>query len=257
MAENEYTVRYVAFLDILGFRELITNLEKDETKLPFVRDLLRNIHNPDPENFKNILPNSGLRAQSISDAVAMSADMTPDGLAHMFMAVERLAQKLLKEGFFLRGAIVKGRVFHDPEMVFGEGVVRAHRYESTVARYPRIMLPREIVADVNQCLNEDRFQKVFNGQVRRSKDGPQYLHVLRLSAQIKDMKSDSSERHKLLATLTDIRNHIQRRLDEAMDEPSHFEKVHWFADYWNEVFFGVDGLKRIEGPGLATLLALN
>jgi len=257
MAESEYPARYVAFLDILGFRELITNLNEDETKLSSVRDLLRNIHNPDPELFKNLLPKSDFRAQSISDAVAISATMTPEGLAHIFMAVERLAQKLLKAGYFLRGAIAKGKVFHDHEMVFGEGVVRAYHFESAVARYPRIMLPREIVEDVAQCLKEGRLKNVFDGQVRRSNDGPQYLHVLRYYARIKKMNNNDPEREQLLDTLTVIRNHIQRRLDEAVDTPSHFEKVHWFADYWNHVFYRVNDLKRIEGPALEILLALD
>jgi len=71
------------------------------------------------------------------------------------------------------------------------------------------------------------------------------------------MKNDDPERQNFVATISDIRNHIQRRLDEAVDEPSHFEKVHWFAEYWNDVFHGVGDLKRIEGPGLETLYAAS
>jgi hypothetical protein len=31
-----------------------------------------------------------------------------------------------------------------------------------------------------------------------------------------------------------MRVHIQRRLSEATDNPQHYEKVRWFANYWNE-----------------------
>lgn len=257
MAEPEYPIRYAAFLDIIGFRELIADLNKDEIQFSAVQDILKNVHNPDLEDLKNLLPHSDLRAQSISDAVAISASMTAHGLAHMFMAIERLAQKLLKAGFFVRGAIVKGRLFHNAEMVFGEGIVRAYDFESKVARYPRIMLPREIVDDVNKYLEAGLMKKVLDGQVRRSKDGPHYLHVLRYYGGITEMKGDDPKRPEFLAKLVDIRDHIQLRLDEAVDDPNHFEKVHWFADYWNDVFLQVKGLKRIEGPGLATLLTLG
>src|SRR4051794_38761770 len=125
MADAEYPVRYVAFLDIIGFRDLIVHLNRDETQLAVVQGLLKNVHNPVLEDLKDLLPRSDLRAQSISDAVAISASMTEFGHAHMFMAIERLAQKLLKAGIFVRGAIVKGRLFHNAEMVFGEGIVRA------------------------------------------------------------------------------------------------------------------------------------
>ena len=260
MADSKYPVKYVAFLDILGFRELIDDLNKDETRLSFVRNLLRNVHNPSPEMLKDIwkgkLPDADLRAQSISDAVAISAKMTPDGLAFMFIVIERLANKLLQAGFFLRGAIAKGKIFHDHEMVFGEGLVRAYHFESKIA-YPRIMLPREIADDVDQYLKKGQFKGVFEGQVRLSKDGPLYLHVLRFTASIKEMTSDNPERPRRLAAITSIRDHIQRRLNAAVDEPSHFEKVHWFADYWNEVFYGVHNLKQIEGSGLEILIGLD
>ena len=42
------------------------------------------------------------------DAVAISAKMTAEGLAHMFVAAELLATKLLSQGYFVRGAIVQG-----------------------------------------------------------------------------------------------------------------------------------------------------
>jgi hypothetical protein len=50
----------------------------------------------------------------------------------------------------------------------------------------------------------------------------------------------------------DISNQLQRRFDEATDNPTHFEKVKWFANYWNDHVrrWDIDGLNRIRGPGL-------
>ena len=174
---------------------------------------------------------------------------------HMFAAIELLCIKLLREGIFLRGAVVKDRLFHDDEMVFGEALVRAYHYESTVAWYPRIMLPREVTADIKNYENAGS-KKFFDGQVRQSTDGPQYWHVLRRFDEIKTRPLDHPKRPERLATLVEIRDKIQSRLDAAVDNPTHFEKVHWFASYWNGVFFQINGLKPIEGAGLRTLLAL-
>jgi hypothetical protein len=258
MAESEYPTRYVAFLDILGFRELVGRLNDDPTQLPLVRNLLRDVHRPPIEEFRETFSGSNLRAQSISDAVAISASEAPEGLAHMFAAVEFLAVKLLKaDGFLLRGAITKGRLYQDQEMVFGEGLVRAYQYESTVVRYPRIMLPREIANDVDQYIRKNKFPRIFGGQIRKSKDGPLYLHVLRRFEDIKNLKADDPDREKSLTTVINVRNHIQRRLDQAVDEPAHFEKVHWFADYWNDVFRSVEGVPAIEAPGLETFWVVD
>jgi hypothetical protein len=69
--------------------------------------LLKRIHTPqqfDPSSFQG----SDFRAQSISDAVAISTAVKANGLMHMFGAIETMATALLAEGYFIRGAIVKG-----------------------------------------------------------------------------------------------------------------------------------------------------
>jgi hypothetical protein len=256
MADDAYPVRYVAFLDIIGFRELINRLNADPTQLEFTRSLMHNIHQPNHTSWDAFFTGSDLKAESISDAVALSSSPTRQGLIHMFAAIELLSIKLLRAGIFLRGAVVKDRLFHDDEMVFGEGLVRAYHYESTVARYPRIMVPRELRADIKGYIDEG-FKEFFGGQVRQSTDGPQYWHVLRRFDEIKTRPLDHPQRPARLATLIEIRDKIQSRLDEAVDNPKHFEKVHWFASYWNEVFFQVDGLEPIQGAGLRPLYALK
>jgi hypothetical protein len=44
---------------------------------------------------------------------------------------------------------------------------------------------------------------------------------------------------------------IQKKFDESVDNPRHFEKVQWFARYWNE---SVDHQELfIYGSGLSTV----
>jgi hypothetical protein len=55
-------------------------------------------------------------------------------------ALEILARTLPERGFLIRGAVANGRLYQST--VFGDGLVRAYHIESTVAKYPRIMIPR-------------------------------------------------------------------------------------------------------------------
>jgi hypothetical protein len=51
---------------------------------------------------------------------------------------------------------------------------------------------------------------------------------------------------------------IQRRFDESVDTPRHFEKVQWFANYWNvSIREERVGLKFINGPGLLPMRFLG
>jgi hypothetical protein len=45
---------------------------------------------------------------------------------------------------------------------------------------------------------------------------------------------------------------IEKRFAESVDTPKHFEKVKWFANYWNETVDPVAGrfVMHINGPGL-------
>src|SRR6476620_10610175 len=126
MAEPEYNERYCAFIDMLGFGELISNLQYGGTPLHALRDLLSKVHNP-PATNAGALARSDFRAQSISDAVALSAATNAAGLGAIIHSVNQLAVDLLTQGFFIRGALVKDRLYHDDKMVFGNALVRAFR----------------------------------------------------------------------------------------------------------------------------------
>jgi hypothetical protein len=128
----KYEDRYCAFIDILGFRQIVDGLGASEAKFESLKDVLTTVHNPAP-TIPVQLPNANFRAQSISDAVALSASVNQDGMMAIFYAVMRLAIDLLGRGYFVRGAIVKGRLHHDDKMVFGEALVRAYRFENEIA----------------------------------------------------------------------------------------------------------------------------
>jgi hypothetical protein len=251
---NKYPVRYVAFIDILGFRNIISRLDKDEFLLDEVCKLLSEVHRP-REELNDLFKKSEFRSATISDAVALSAAPTPAGLANMIAATEMLANKLLLLGYFVRGAIVKDRLFHNDEMVLGAGLVRAYSYESSVALYPRIMLTREIVTDIEDFQKVGTWSDLYAKCARRSKDGPHYLHILRFLERVKTL--DGKKKEKALSQAVKIRDVIEKRLDEAVDTPAHYQKIHWFADYWNDVFYGVEGLKKIDAPGLEIALIVE
>ena len=255
--EAEYEERYCAFIDILGFGELIGKLQSGGTPLHILRELLSKIHNSPPTN-AGALARSDFRAQSISDAVALSAASNAAGLGAIIHSVNQLAVDLLTQGVFIRGALVKDRLYHDDKMVFGNALVRAYRLESTVVRYPRVMVTREVAEDVRGI-----DEKTFNQLLRRSDDGPMFVHVLRAiefaalpaalgTKETRRLRIDNAKFAGKLSQYACIVGQLQRRFDEATDNPNHFEKVKWFANNWNETIseWEIEGFKRVTGPGL-------
>jgi hypothetical protein len=255
---GSYETRYCAFVDILGFRQLIEHVRKDSTQFEMLRDLLEKMHSPVPGiPIDNAEIDFG--AQSISDAVAVSTALNAHGLAQLFYALEGLTLDLLRRGFFVRGAIVKGGLYHDERMVFGDALVEAYQLESSVVRYPRIMIKSDVRADAEKLSQEEgSWIEFLPRMTTQSDDGPWYLDVLRrlrlrvdavgrLDSNVDASKSDE------LRPVVEMRNQIQKCLNEAVDNPRHFEKVQWFAAYWNHSIPQLKGLQKVQGPGVNTL----
>jgi hypothetical protein len=244
-----YIDRYCAFIDILGFRGLVRELQTDVSRFVKLQAALTKIHRPGNAPRKDWT--TDFRVQSISDAVAISTVANLSGLTHLFKAIETLAIDLLKEGYLIRGALVKGKLYHDDQMVFGDALVRAYDLESTIARYPRVMVTRDIIEEINQStrgfFREQRQQ--YEIYLEQADDGPHYVHVLRNVAseisRIQNLNLPPEKQHSL-EEYENMRDTIQKRLAESVDNPRHFEKVQWFARYWNKC----SPYLLVTGPGM-------
>jgi hypothetical protein len=251
-----YETRYCAFVDILGFSRLVEGLRDGSISFMALRDLLTRLQTPMRYWQREDDAEDDFRAQSISDAVALSTKLNVSGLSTLFRALEILTIDLLAQGFFVRGAIVKDRLYHDENVVFGEALIRAFKLEKEVVRYPRVMVTREVVADVQEYRNHHYHGNFFDYCLKQSEDGPMFYHVLEsieadvVRLHVDEMKRADDDLLNPISLYTSLQKQIQKRFDESIDNPRHFEKVQWFARYWNDSTYGVTGLQPIKGPGL-------
>ena len=111
MTDINYTDRYCAFIDILGFRGLINDAEKGNVSPNEIHRVLSAVHTRKQAIRQQ---EADLKSQSISDAVTLSSAANAAGLDAICTAAEELSRMLLRTGYFARGAITKGRLYHDP-----------------------------------------------------------------------------------------------------------------------------------------------
>jgi len=244
----DYADRYFAFVDILGFSNLIRQSHRGEVDVKEVHQLLKIVHRPNRKSGRTRTLDSGLRYQSISDAVAISAKATEDGLEHILLALQDLSFRLLRMGYFVRGGLVRGQLFHEENIVFGPALLDAYHLESTIAKFPRIMIPRKVMLEIQNTSISSQLQR-FTVQ---GNDGPFAINVL---AEM-DGSTPEDYRSFLLPQMKQIADQIRIRLDEATDNPSHFEKVQWFASTWNDGIPNWASECEVKGPGLIRLLAI-
>lgn len=231
-----YDERYVAFIDILGFREMVARMRRAPN---FYQEMLSNL-----SAMRDTLPPreekavTDLRIQTFSDSIVLSTGPTPDGLWHLLFVVHDLTNALLPRGIFIRGGVARGRMHHENDILLGEAMVEAYDLESKVAGHPRIVLSKQVWLDSQQAANADPvWATYYSSRLIRASDGPAFLNVLceyqAFNAQDRDASPTGTSKHPLYRRGLKVRKAIAERLEEAMDSPAHFLKVGALAEYWN------------------------
>ena len=173
----------IAFLDILGFKQLIHKKEFNE-----IREIFSSIFTDEDavlalhivsggdklfDSYNAILDIAEIHILSDSIVIAVPANK-PEALAVVIDICNCVQEQLyeLNIPVFLRGAISKGSFYSESNMIFGKGLIDAYLAQEKYAIYPRIILSEEIV--------EGRIVSVFEEkQLPKDEDGYYYLDTLK------------------------------------------------------------------------------
>lgn len=136
----------VILLDILGFKELIK--EDNQSKiLPMLQYFVQWNQTAQYENLNNIKP----EISSYSDHIVISISLEqlntlnfqPHNTDPLFQYIHSMVSHFyifaLTKGMALRGAIDKGKLYHDNNIIFGEVLVNCFELEKK-ANLPRVIL---------------------------------------------------------------------------------------------------------------------
>jgi len=139
-----YSERYVAFIDILGFREIIKRSETDSRLYETLVKTLSEIHAREPIEGEETVD---FQFQTFSDSIVISSASSKMGLAHLLRAICTLTLELMQESLLIRGGIAKGKLYHEKGVMFGPAVIEAYEIEKTIAKYPRVILSKQTYKD--------------------------------------------------------------------------------------------------------------
>jgi hypothetical protein len=117
--DDEYKERYVAFLDLLGFKALVCAAESNQGEYARLKGALERLN----QTLCNV-PRWELRFTHFSDCIIITSDVTLEALEAIFSAVETLTRNLLQYDVMVRGGITRGGAFHTAQYVYGTAVSR-------------------------------------------------------------------------------------------------------------------------------------
>lgn len=150
MDGTKFQDKFIAFVDILGFKKFVSASEKGiGMSLSEILDILNDLGTPeDKKQYVKygpiICPESSyaqkdlnFRITQISDCVVVSSEVSPAGLINLVHHCWSAVFKLLNKGILCRGYITKGSVFHTDTQFIGSGYQYAVSKEKAVTAFIR------------------------------------------------------------------------------------------------------------------------
>ncbi|MGY6281926.1 hypothetical protein ACXIT0_03450 [Methylorubrum extorquens] len=224
--------RAVAFLDVLGFSNLVKNAEDSPaalTTLMGLRAVLDSHMRFDNQMLSPSVPQTVVPLYTfISDSIIISSPLQQgrySGLAVVAVKAIQIAQKLLEGGHLLRGGISTGPVWHDVRNIFGTGYIDAFKTEQR-ADHPRVVLSTSSeqewakVPDLMAGLGV-----IYEGRLSLDVLNPVYVRSAHIHGGIEDFYAQ-------------VRERINSNLLSAPLGSAPRAKWEWFAGFYN------DALKR-------------
>lgn len=146
---------YVAFLDLLGAKDIIQKDVLDED--------LNHIHNI-YQTWYDIcgegITFNDVDIKMFSDNILIAVECDKrDALHNLCRTASYIVEHLIRFKYKVRGGITKGDLFIDSTMVWGKALVAAYKLESRKAVNPRIVVEQNVVGDIEKTYGQVKWLK--------------------------------------------------------------------------------------------------
>jgi hypothetical protein len=161
--EYNYENRVVAFVDILGFKDILSKtVDKDNNDVQLQIDRITDAYhsmrdvwdldeelsneNPDLKKAYEEIKTNSKKVTTFSDSIVISfLQKEPSEIFSTLLELKWLIMRLISRGILCRGALAYGKMIHTDKFLFGPALVEAYETESKAALYPRIIVSRELI----------------------------------------------------------------------------------------------------------------
>lgn len=229
---KDYEDRVVAFIDILGFSNMVAQSANDVKRLRHLTSAM--------DNFHKILWSweadgsySSFAFTQFSDSIVISAIADTADSFEMLQQLLRGIMMLAEEySILVRGGITRGQLIHDDTLLIGPAMVEAYRLESKCAVYPRVIIDGSLKKSFDENIehyihNYTNFTDIPTQDFifKKDVDGWWYINYIHPSDDYIDMCRTVRDYNEYRSELLDI-------VDKGLKVPSPEVrmKYQWLAE---------------------------
>lgn len=243
---SRYEVKYLIFLDVLGWSRLVASASHDTLAFSLASDVATALSGVYQKAAAHVAKSechpAAPRFEFFSDTIVASVIFDKNLYWPEKVVLEickESARATLRHGMLVRGGVCRGSIRHLPEqrICFGPALLRAYELESKIAKVPRIVLDEEI-SDwfvINERLINDEPDALDYKQrspLHRDKDG--LFHVDYLGPDFVNKRTGHptvDERDAVAERLLQAKMVTSHYLTQDDLDPSLRVKYEWFESY--------------------------
>jgi hypothetical protein len=214
--------RFVCFLDILGFSDMIDEYD-DDTTSTVLQDINEAFNNSlDTFKTNDNTPNKEalkhLQYQLFSDCVSISFpyfDREDDFLSNFNLIsafIRGFQLNMMVKGFFVRGGLSIGSYYSNKHMIFSKGLVNAYLLESKKAIYPRVLVDKKILSKIDKYSKDKVSNFGIDNYLISDWEGYTFLNPFNLTSDIVNQFERLKDEVKL-----DDNDELSNSLNSIMD----------------------------------------
>ena len=254
----------IAFIDILGFKNLVNLSENNETDFIKIQNILNRFtllkqketwvdsrilmeveEDAQRKELSDFYIDDMVHCSCFSDSVIIAIEASKninERCSALIALLSQISTELLREGILVRGAISYGNLYVNKvsDIYFGTALNKSYTLESTVSKYPRILLSKELIEQLNYPLLAKCDRMPYHQYIERFSDGTVGFSPL-IYLQVMQSAPDILPHNTLKNALCDVKKTIMKGLDDNFECPNIYEKYLWLLERYNElIIFDID-----------------
>ncbi len=238
MSEKGYVDSFVAFIDVLGFKEFVKNNTFDSVISLFdnIKICLKII----PTLGNDIIDEQILKTVTyniISDSIVISVPKTTKYSLEVLLYVVNLVVFDILHNYNLtcRGAIAEGDFYSEKDVAFGPALIDAYLLERDVAEYPRIIFTLKTVNLYQKISNRDLTKNSYlmYPEIDDELFIADYIGFSLFGFAI-SLKEGCMTNRDVNLILNKLKTNIENNLETQIDDKT-IKKYLYLKDYYNKM----------------------
>lgn len=231
-----YENRFIAFLDILGFKNWVDKTVDDEDVFNTIKSGIDYISREREELYHGRYSDIRINDKEISvfsDSIVISYAMDRGSLFYVLMDLVFICVNLNSKGIFVRGGVTYGKLYHKNHECFGPAMVKAYELEQKYAIHPRIIVEPEVVRKGLENpgpANTPQHEAEYLNKLLCKCDDEDYFYLDYLS-----QYDEFDYEEQYIDLIIKVRKYIIDNIKHNKNNEHVLKKYIWFAEYYNKV----------------------